>query len=251
MRRPLVVGNWKMNGSAESSRALVETILGGLKNLSAVDVAVCPPFIYLPQVAAQISGSSLKLGGQNLSHADKGAYTGEVSGHMLLDVGAELVIVGHSERRSDCGEDDARVAEKYLQALSCQLVPILCVGETLAERDQGATLDVIERQLAAVLAKLEGNQLQNMLVAYEPVWAIGTGKTATPGQAQEVHAFIRQQVAGVSAEAASSLRILYGGSVNAGNAASLFAQTDIDGGLVGGASLDAGAFLEICRAAAD
>jgi triosephosphate isomerase len=212
---------------------------------------LCPPFVYLPAVAGWIAGSGIALGGQNLAdRVGQGAYTGEVSGAMLRDVGCSHVIVGHSERRALYGESDALVATKFQAAQQAGLVPILCVGETLAERESGLTRQVIDRQIRAVVGAAGVAAFANAVVAYEPVWAIGTGRTATPEQAQEVHAFIRGIVAGQDATIASGLRILYGGSVKGANARNLFAMDDIDGGLVGGASLVGAEFLEIFRAAA-
>ncbi len=244
MRRTLVAGNWKMNGS----RASIDQLLAGLKSadLGVVETLVCPPSIYLQQVAEQLCETAIGWGGQNLCAEPKGAFTGEISAAMLADFGCTYALVGHSERRALYGETDACVAAKFRAAQQSGLVPVLCVGETLAEREAEQTLTVIERQLAAVLDLApEGD----FVVAYEPVWAIGTGLSATPEQAQVVHAALRAQLAVSSAELAEKTRILYGGSVNAANAAELFAQPDIDGGLVGGASLQADQFVAICRAA--
>ncbi|MCB1615164.1 MAG: triose-phosphate isomerase [Pseudomonadales bacterium] len=255
MARSLVVGNWKMNGSGETNRALVDFLVSGLDSIKAdgtqgVEVAICPPFVYLSGLAERVAGSGLALGAQNLSHADSGAFTGEVSGHMLKDVGCQYVIVGHSERRHDYAETSELVASKYLQALKCGLQPILCVGETLEQRESGKTLDIIAEQIEAVVSLLNDQTSQMLIIAYEPVWAIGTGRTASPEQAQEVHAFIRNKIATLLGElAARKMKLLYGGSVKSSNAASLFQQADIDGGLVGGASLDGEEFLNICRAA--
>ncbi len=248
MRRTLVVGNWKMNGSlafAENLLAEFKVSAAGFRN---VDSAVCPPYIYVATVADQLQNSGVAWGAQNLSEQAQGAYTGEVSATMLADLGCRYVIVGHSERRSLYAETDALVAEKFVAAQEKSLTPILCVGETLAQREAGETLAVIAGQLRAVIEKAGVDALASAVVAYEPVWAIGTGKTATPEQAQEVHGFIRQQVKERSAVVAEGLQILYGGSVKANNAAQLFAQSDIDGALVGGASLDAKEFASICEA---
>ena len=249
MRQPLVAGNWKMNGSLNSVKELIDGIKAGIGSVGAAEVAVCPPYVFIPEAAASLKGSPVAWGGQNLSTEASGAYTGEISASMLLDFGCKYAIVGHSERRALYGEDDALVARKFAVARKAGLVPILCVGETLDEREGGITEEVVARQLDAVI-DLEGvGALADAVVAYEPVWAIGTGKTASPQQAQEVHAFIRGRVAKESVGVAQGLRILYGGSVKGANAAELFANDDIDGGLIGGASLEAGEFLTICRAA--
>ena len=245
-RKPLVAGNWKMNGRHDAAQALVQGLAGRVPE--AVDVVVCPPFPYLGAVA-QWRGD-MQLGAQDLARTEDGAFTGEVSGQMLADCGCQYVIVGHSERRALFGEDDACVAEKYLRAQQAGLVPILCLGETLEERESGDTETVIAQQLDAVMSAHGAASLKNAVVAYEPVWAIGTGKTASPEQAQAVHAFIRERVAGQDHVVADGLRLLYGGSVKADNAASLFGAPDIDGGLIGGASLDIASFAAICEAAA-
>ncbi len=249
MRRALVAGNWKMHGSQADATALVNGIVRGLADVKNADVAVCPPFILIPLAATLLRGSMVAWGGQNLSVHKSGAYTGEVSGAMLKDYGCAYVIVGHSERRTLYGETDTLVAEKFGAAQAAGLTPILCVGETLAEREAGATEQVVARQLDAVLAKHGVASFRNAVVAYEPVWAIGTGKTATPQQAQEVHAFIRSRFAALDPAVAEGLRIQYGGSMKASNAKELLSQPDIDGGLIGGASLVADEFLAICRAA--
>lgn len=249
MRRPLVAGNWKMNGSRASIKALLDGIKQGIGSVTKAEVVVCVPYIYLPEVESQLNGSPVAWGAQNMSTEASGAFTGEIAASMLLDFHCRYVIVGHSERRSLYGETDAVVAKKYAVARAAGLVPILCVGETLAEREQGITEQVVARQLQAVI-DLEGvSALAAGVIAYEPVWAIGTGKTASPEQAQEVHAFIRRSIAASDAAVADKVQILYGGSMNAANAASLLAQADIDGGLIGGASLKAEDFLTICRAA--
>jgi len=248
-RRALVAGNWKMHGSQADATALVSGIVRGLPEVKNADMAVCPPFILIPLVAALFKGGKVAWGGQNLSAHKSGAYTGEVSGPMLKDHGCTYVIVGHSERRTYYGETDKLVAEKFGAAQAAGLIPILCVGETLAEREAGQTEAVVARQLDAVLAKHGVASFRNAVVAYEPVWAIGTGKTATPQQAQEVHAFIRGRLAALDRDTADGLRILYGGSMKASNAKELLAQPDIDGGLIGGASLTADEFLAIGRAA--
>ncbi len=250
MRRPFVAGNWKMNGSAASNKALLDGIKAGLAGVASTEVAVCPPFVYLRDVAGQIQGTHVALGAQNLSEQSAGAYTGEISAAMLLDMGCCYVIVGHSERRALYAESDAVVAGKFAAARKAGLIPILCVGELLEEREAGTTEQVIARQLDAVLA-LEGiGAFAQAVIAYEPVWAIGTGKTASPEQAQAVHAFIRNKLAAQDATIAHQLRILYGGSVKASNADELFGMADIDGGLIGGAALLAEDFLAICRASA-
>ena len=248
MRRPLVAGNWKMNGSRASVTELLDGILAGLQP-GAAEVAVCPPYVYLPTAAERLAGSAVAWGGQDLDTHDAGAYTGQVSGAMLRDWDCRYVIVGHSERRALYGEDDALVAEKFQQAQRCGLVPILCVGELLEEREAGRTEEVVGRQLDAVLDAAGVGAFAQAVIAYEPVWAIGTGRTATPEQAQAVHAFIRGRLAGRDAGVAEGLRILYGGSVKPDNAKELFSQPDVDGGLIGGASLKAADFLAICQAA--
>lgn len=249
MRTPLVAGNWKMNGSRESSAELLGALVRGLEDGVTAEVLVCPPFIYLADAQRLLRGSEILLGAQSLCAEESGAFTGEVSASMLQDFDCTHVIVGHSERRALYGEDDALVARKFMAAIKTGLVPVLCVGETLEEREQGVALDVIRRQIKAVLAAAGIEAFTQAVVAYEPVWAIGTGKTASPEQAQEMHREIRSILAAENATIADSLRILYGGSVKASNAAELFAMPDIDGGLVGGASLDAEQFLSIVRAA--
>jgi triosephosphate isomerase len=249
MRQPLVAGNWKMNGSVASVRALLAGIKTGVAGVPRCEVAVCPPFIYIPQASAELAGTPVFWGAQNLSTEAAGAFTGEIAASMLLDFGCTYVIVGHSERRTLYGEDDDLVAAKFAVARAAGLKPILCVGETLGEREQGITEQVIARQLDAVMATQGAAVLADGVIAYEPVWAIGTGKTATPEQAQEVHAFIRGRIATQAPEVAAGLRILYGGSMKPGNAPELMAQPDIDGGLIGGASLVASEFLDICQAA--
>jgi triosephosphate isomerase len=250
-RKPLIAGNWKMNGSLAESRRLVDSLRAGVSSTASATMLLCPPYVYLPAVKDWLRGSPIALGGQNL--ADKegvGAYTGEISGRMLVEVGCTHVIVGHSERRALYGESDAVVAAKFKAAQAAGLTPIVCVGETLEQREAEQTRAVIERQVAAVVAAAGVRAFAKAVVAYEPVWAIGTGRTATPEQAQEVHAFIRGMIAARDATIAAGLSILYGGSVKGANARSLFAMVDIDGGLVGGASLAAAEFLEIFRAAA-
>ena len=249
MRQPLVAGNWKMNGSSDSAKALIKGIMAGIGAVKTAEMAVCPPFVYIPQVAALLAGSAISFGAQDVSDQEAGAFTGEVAASMLIDFGCKYAIVGHSERRSLYGESDGFTAAKFAAARKAGLVPILCVGELLEEREQGITEQVVERQLDAVI-DLEGvAALGAAVIAYEPVWAIGTGKTASPAQAQEVHAFIRGKLAGLDSAVADKVRILYGGSMNAGNAQELLAMPDIDGGLIGGASLKPADFLAIGKAA--
>ncbi len=249
MRQPLVAGNWKMNGSRASVKELLEGIKNGMGSVAKAEVAVCAPYIYIPDTQSQLAGSEIAWGGQNLSTEASGAFTGEIAASMLLDFGCKYVIVGHSERRTLYGEDDALVAKKFGVALAAGLVPILCVGESLEEREQGITEEVVARQLDAVTEAEGIAALADAVIAYEPVWAIGTGRTATPEQAQEMHAFIRAQIASESPRVAEAIRIVYGGSVKPDNAAELFSEADIDGGLVGGASLKADEFSAIVSAA--
>jgi triosephosphate isomerase len=249
MRQSLVAGNWKLNGSKTSISTLIEGILSGMPEVGDAGVAVCPPFVYLPMVQDMLADSPVGLGAQDLCAEDGGAFTGEVSGPMLKEFGSTYAIVGHSERRSLYGEDDHLVARKFLAAQRNGLTPILCVGELLEEREVGKTEEVVGRQLDAVLEAAGAEAFRDAVIAYEPVWAIGTGMTATPEQAQEVHAFIRGRIAALDAAVAENICIQYGGSVKAANAAELFAMPDIDGGLIGGASLQADEFLAICKAA--
>jgi triosephosphate isomerase len=249
MRKPLVAGNWKMHGSRADSAALVRALLDRLPAHGAADVMVCPPFVYLHETGRLLKDSDVALGAQTLCAEAQGAFTGEISGAMLRDVGCRYVLVGHSERRQLYGEHDALVARKFVAAQASGLVPVLCVGETLEEREGGRTTEVVSRQLDAVLTVSGAAALAEAVIAYEPVWAIGTGRNATPEQAQDVHAMIRGRVAALDAKIAASVRILYGGSVKASNARELFAMADIDGGLVGGASLKADEFAQICAAA--
>ena len=249
MRRPLIAGNWKMHGSRAENAELIEALLLGLPAQTPVDIVVCPPFVYLWEVGRLVKSSNIALGAQSVCAEQVGAFTGEASASMLKDVGCRYVIVGHSERRAIYKEDDALVARKFLAAQSQGLIAILCVGETLEERERGQTMQVVSRQLTAVLDLAGVAALRAAVIAYEPVWAIGTGKNATPQQAQEVHAHIRTAVAARDAKIAADVRILYGGSVKAANARELFAMPDVDGGLVGGASLKADEFLKICAAA--
>ncbi|MDF2464139.1 MAG: Triose-phosphate isomerase (Triosephosphate isomerase)-like protein [Ramlibacter sp.] len=245
--KKLIAGNWKMNGNLAANDALVRAVVWGIRE-AACTVAVCVPAPYLAQVQMLRAGSQLELGAQDLSQHEQGAYTGEVSAAMLKEFGVRYAIVGHSERRQYHGETDAVVAEKAKVALAAGITPIVCVGETLAEREAGRTEEVVKRQMAAVI-HTNGHCISEIVVAYEPVWAIGTGRTATPEQAQQMHALLRAQLKAAT-EHADRVRILYGGSMNAGNAASLLAQSDIDGGLIGGASLKAPDFLQIIAAAA-
>lgn len=249
MRRKLVAGNWKMHGRHTANQALVQDIKAGLTGLDAVDVWLAPPAVYLAQVSALL-GDGMKLMAQDAAREAEGACTGEVAAGMLADVGCHAVIIGHSERRSRYGDTDAVVAEKFGRVLESGLIPVLCVGETLDERESGRTAEVVLAQLSAVVAAQGVGALQKAVLAYEPVWAIGTGRTASPEQAQEIHALLRAEVANQDAPTAAALRILYGGSVKAANAAALFAMPDIDGALVGGASLDANEFVAIVRATA-
>ncbi|MGD8557629.1 MAG: triose-phosphate isomerase [Chromatiales bacterium] len=249
MRQILVAGNWKMNGSRESIRSLLDGVTEGMGDVKNAEVAVCAPAIYIPLVEELLTGSEVAWGGEDLSVHASGAYTGEIAASMLNDFHCKYVIIGHSERRTYHKESDELVAEKYEAAMQAGLIPIFCIGETLEEREQGITNDVVARQVDAVINKLGVAALAKGVVAYEPVWAIGTGKTATPEQAQEVHAFIRSRVAASDASVAEALQILYGGSMNAGNASDLLAQSDIDGGLIGGASLKVDDFLAIAKAA--
>ncbi len=248
MRQTLVAGNWKMNGTLESVHALVGGIKSGLDTVTDTEVVVCPPFVYLETVSRLISGTSVVLGAQNVAKEDPGAFTGEIAASMLKDFGCQYVIVGHSERRNLYGETDSLVADKFARALQEGLKPILCVGELLEEREAGKEREVVARQVNAVIEKVGIAGVGKGVIAYEPVWAIGTGKTASPEQAQEAHAFIREQMASHDGTVAESTRILYGGSVNAGNIDGLVAAPDIDGGLIGGASLKPQDFLAICRA---
>ena len=249
MRQKLVVGNWKMNGSLQANQSLLKEISAGITDVRGVAVAVCVPFPYLAQAQALLAKTPLAWGAQNLSEKDSGAFTGEVAASMLRDFACRYVLVGHSERRTLYGENNALVAEKFAAALAGGLQPILCVGETLAERETGKTGEVVAKQVAAAIDRAGIAAFSKAVVAYEPVWAIGTGKTASSAQAQEVHAAIRAQVARADAKVAEGLQILYGGSVKPSNAAELFGMPDIDGGLIGGASLVASDFLAICQAA--
>jgi triosephosphate isomerase len=250
VRRYLVAGNWKMNGSRAANADLVAQLAAGLSRAPDVEVLVCPPAAYLESVGRALEGTPLRLGAQNVCDSAKpGAFTGEIHGGMLKELGCSYVIVGHSERRALYGESDRLVAARYQAAQATGLTPILCVGETLAQREANETERVLQRQLDAVLELCGVASLAQAVIAYEPVWAIGTGRTATPEQAQQAHAFLRAQVAARDARIAAALRLLYGGSVKSDNAATLFAGPDVDGGLIGGASLKADEFLAICAAA--
>ena len=247
MRRKLVVGNWKMHGSRPANAELLAALAAGRPY--GADVAVCVPFVYLNETAATLAGTDLRWGAQDVSAQEQGAYTGEVSARMLLDVGCRYALVGHSERRHFHGETSEDVARKFFAAKRAGLVPVLCVGETLHQREAGQTEWALERQLAPILGTAGAQAFDKAILAYEPVWAIGTGRNATPAQAQQVHEFLRGEVRSLDANIAGSLPILYGGSVKPANAAELFSQPDVDGGLIGGASLVAEDFLAIAAAA--
>ncbi|MXS84685.1 triose-phosphate isomerase [Nitrosomonas sp. HPC101] len=248
-RAGLVAGNWKMHGNLIRNQELLASIVSGTQSLQNVSCAVCVPYPYLAQAQLVLGGTHVEWGGQNVSQHHQGAYTGEISAGMLADFGCRYVIVGHSERRTLYGEGNKVVAEKFCSAQERLLVPILCVGETLAQREANDTEQVIAMQLDAVIDFAGIDAIRQSVIAYEPVWAIGTGKTATPQQAQDVHAFIRNRIASHNDEIAADIQIIYGGSVKADNASELFAMADIDGGLIGGASLVASEFISICFAA--
>jgi triosephosphate isomerase len=250
MRDFLIAGNWKMNGSTAANAELVAGIVAGVPAGGGFSLLVCPPFPYVAAVVAQAEGSPVKVGAQNVSEHEKGAFTGEVAPGMLKDIGCDYVIVGHSERRALYGESSAQVAAKFVAAQAAGITPILCVGETLEEREAGATEKVVDEQLDAALEAAGIDAFGAAVIAYEPVWAIGTGMTATPEQAQDVHRHIRARLEALNAQIAAGVQILYGGSMKGENAAGLLAQPDIDGGLIGGASLKAGDFLAIAQAAA-
>ena len=249
MRQPLVAGNWKMNGSRASIAELLNGLKAGMARVKTAEVAVCAPAVFIPAVQAELAGTPIKWGGQDVSVHASGAYTGEISGPMLADFACHYVIIGHSERRAYHAESDELVANKFSAARAAGLVPILCVGETLDEREAGVTEEVVGRQLDAVVAHCGIDVVGEGVIAYEPVWAIGTGKTATPEQAQEVHAAVRDLLGKISKDLAEQTRILYGGSVKPDNAAGLLGCRDVDGALVGGASLDSGSFTKIVEAA--
>ncbi|MGD9388280.1 MAG: triose-phosphate isomerase [Gammaproteobacteria bacterium] len=249
MRRILVAGNWKMHGSRELTQALVSGLAQEFAGGSPCEIAVCPPYPYLEAAVAAAAGTAVAVGAQDVSDQDQGAFTGQVSGAMLAELGCRYAIVGHSERRTLNGETDELVAQKFIAAQRHGLVPILCVGESLEEREAEETEAVVARQIRAVVAAAGIEAFERAIIAYEPIWAIGTGRTATPDQAQTVHAFIRGLLAKENAKIADFVKVLYGGSVKAANAAEIFAMPDVDGGLVGGASLEVAGFASICRAA--
>ncbi|WP_150047411.1 MULTISPECIES: triose-phosphate isomerase [Methylomonas] len=246
MRQSLIMGNWKMNTSRDEGVQLAKALAEGLGGVSQ-EVAVCVPFVYLSDIRNALAGSPIAVGAQNVADQAVGAYTGEVSAAMLADCGCKYALVGHSERRSYYGDSNRSVAQRFCQSQKQNIIPVLCVGETLQERDDNKTFQVVDEQLDAVIDAAGIEAFAKAVIAYEPVWAIGTGKTATDEQAQEVHQYIRQRIAARSQEIADKVQILYGGSVKPDNAKGLFAMPDIDGGLVGGASLDAKGFLQICH----
>ena len=249
-RKKVIAGNWKMNKTASEAATLTKDIIAQVGRETSVDIVLCPPFTALGSVAHVLEGQSVRLGAQNMHPEKNGAYTGEISAEMLRTLYVTHVILGHSERRTYCGETDAFINKKVLTALANQLKPILCVGETLAEREAGATLAVVQRHIEGGLAGVKPEQITTVIIAYEPVWAIGTGKVATTEQAQEVHAYIRDLLTKLyGAALAQKVRILYGGSMKPANAPELLAQKDIDGGLIGGASLEAKSFIELVKAA--
>lgn len=250
MRRPLVAGNWKMNGDSASTVDLVNGIVNGSSDVTNAEILVCPPYILIPRAADALNGrDDVTLGAQDLDINGSGAFTGQISASMLVDAGCKYVIVGHSERRAIYGESDQDVADKFKVAQEGGLIPILCVGETLEERESGNTESVVARQIQAVIDHVGIEKFDQAVIAYEPVWAIGTGKTATPEMAQEVHKYIRDMLSALNSDISNNLRLLYGGSMNAENAEALIGMSDIDGGLIGGASLQAESFLAICKAA--
>ncbi len=249
MRRTLIAGNWKMNGSLQSITELMDGIKAGLNEVDNADMAVCPPAVYLMKVKGLIGEANIGLGSQNICDQASGAYTGELGPSMLKEAGCKYAIIGHSERRSLYGESDELVAKRHAMAVESGITPILCIGETLEERESGVTEAVVARQLDAVIDTQGIEAIGKCVIAYEPVWAIGTGKTATPEQAQAVHAFIRAKLSALSTHIADNVQILYGGSMNAANAKDLLSQPDIDGGLIGGASLKAEDFLAIGKSA--
>ena len=248
MRKPLVAGNWKMNKTSAEARELVAAMLAPLREIAVVEKVLCPPSTSIPVIASALTGTDIGLGAQNMHWEEKGAFTGELAPNMVKEF-CGYVIIGHSERRALFGETDEYVNRKLRAAMKAGLIPIVCVGETLDEYESGRTGEVVSRQIKLGFADVDSASASRIVVAYEPVWAIGTGRNATPGQAQEVHAFIRGRIAARDAKIAAQVRILYGGSVKAGNAAELFAQPDVDGGLIGGASLKADEFLAIVAAA--
>ncbi|OED34414.1 triose-phosphate isomerase [Chromatiales bacterium (ex Bugula neritina AB1)] len=247
MRLPIVAGNWKLNGSRSSATTLAREIAAS--PVAGVEVVICPVAVHLDAVSTDIKDTAVKLGAQNAAAQESGAFTGEISAQMLSEYGCEYVIIGHSERRSLFGENEEACANRFSAVLAAGLTPIFCVGESLEDRESGNTMKVVEKQLQAVFSVAGASVFERAVIAYEPVWAIGTGKTATPEQAQEVHQFIRGLVASRDENSAQAVRILYGGSVNPGNASELFAKDDIDGGLIGGAALKSADFLSVCNAA--
>ena len=249
MRRTLIAGNWKMNGSSSSIEALINGLKDGLSEVTNADMAVCPPSIYLPLVKDLIGDAAIALGSQNVCDQESGAFTGEIAPSMLKEFNCQYALVGHSERRSLYGESDELVASRFAMARNSGLIPVLCIGETLEEREAGITEQVVSRQLDAVIVAQGIKAIADSVIAYEPVWAIGTGKTASPEQAQEVHAYIRNKLSALDAAVAEKVQILYGGSMNAANAKELLSQPDIDGGLIGGASLKPADFLAIGKSA--
>jgi len=249
MRQTLVAGNWKMNGSLESIKSLLDGIKAGAGDVTSAEMAVCCPAVYIDTVSSQLQGTSIAFGGQDISTHESGAYTGEIAGSMWNDFNCKYVIIGHSERRTYHNESDELVAEKFEVARKAGLIPLFCIGETLEEREGAITKEVVARQINAVIDRVGVDMLGEGVIAYEPVWAIGTGVTATPEQAQETHAYIRSMIAEKSPAVADKIQILYGGSMNAGNASDLLACADIDGGLIGGASLKPADFLAIGKAA--
>jgi len=244
MRRNLVVGNWKMKINHQSAQKLVDGLIDGMPTVDA-DIAVCPPFLYIPEVSQRLADTSIGLGAQNVATHVEGAYTGEIAAVMLKDFNCQYAIVGHSERRANYADDDTSVAQRFQQALDADIIPVLAIGELLEDREQGRTFDVVAKQLSAVIDFAGIDCFKNAVIAYEPVWAIGTGKTASAEQAQEVHLYIRQLLAEKNQQIADNMQILYGGSVKPQNAEALFAMPDIDGALVGGDSLSADSFLKI------
>ncbi|MBN1292167.1 MAG: triose-phosphate isomerase [Candidatus Latescibacteria bacterium] len=250
MRKKIIAGNWKMNKNHTESGTLAQSIVEKVSGIRGVDVVLCPPFTSLSPVGEAIKGSTVALGAQNMHWEKEGAYTGEISANMLLTLGCQFVILGHSERRAYFHESDEIVAKKVNAAIQAGLTPIVCVGETREEREKEITKEVVKRQVTGAFRELTADEFEGTVIAYEPVWAIGTGLTATSEQAQEVHEFIRRHIAGMfGSDLAESTRIQYGGSMKPGNARELLAQADIDGGLIGGAALDAGSFEGIIRAA--
>jgi triosephosphate isomerase (TIM) len=249
MRRSLIVGNWKLNGTKGLAVSLAKAVMDGVEASKDVDIAICAPYVYLPELSSMLKGHILELGAQNVADHDSGAYTGEISAEMLAEFSCKYAIVGHSERREYYGDSNESVAARFCQAIEAGIIPILCVGETLEQREQEQTFQVIDAQLEAVIAKAGIEAFKQASIAYEPVWAIGTGKTASPEQAEEVHKHIRQLIAEKNVEIANNLPIIYGGSVKPNNAESLFSMPDIDGALIGGASLIAEDFLSIYQSA--